>query len=379
MFSKTPYLSLLEIFWKIHEEQTTGYDKDDYTKWLLSFGSCPEILCRRITLSGGLRDLDTKLWNEIRKRHNDVVPGHISFKSREEMYKCKVCGFEIPCDAMYPLCNLHDKYRQCSWCNELVGSVDKNRRCKEHERMGTCCVCREKADGVLKGYQFFCDEHSNMILCSVCESWCDDPEERDVEGHTIKCCKTHGDLNWCEYGDHPTESEITEKIEGTDACEECNDDDDIKTCDRCDERVHIDHTTYADNTCYCESCAEDHVYYCVECDEYFDDDGGHRTDSGMLCDDCYWDVHFTCDLCGEHERIDDKCTIITGPSSEMSICVECNARIDSFHCENAREDVETCFCPVKSDLIDKIEKIATKLDLSIEPRDDILDRIIAAL
>ena len=120
-------------------------------------------------------------------------------------------------------------------------------------------------------------------------------------------------------------------------CENCYENNDYSTCERCGKVVEDCHIVYISDTeeWVCDDCAEEDYYQCMECGEWY---SGNRiisdSNNQHLCEDCYCDNYYTCEGCGEFVRQDN---VYRNEGSDEICCEYCYSTevqsrvINSYH------------------------------------------------
>jgi len=110
-------------------------------------------------------------------------------------------------------------------------------------------------------------------------------------------------------------------------------------CHECGEVVDEDDSVYALENTWCESCAQDSLFYCEGCDEYaHNDDAVHvRGCDSYYCSYCADNVAFSCVGCNEYNSNDD-CHIVDGDS----LCETCFDDSGATECEECGNSSTSC-------------------------------------
>lgn len=91
-------------------------------------------------------------------------------------------------------------------------------------------------------------------------------------------------------------------------CENCYENNDYFTCERCGKIVEDCHIVHIEDTeeYVCDDCAEEFYYQCMECGEWYSSEKIITDSEGQcLCEDCYCDSYYTCAECGEFVHQDN--------------------------------------------------------------------------
>jgi formylmethanofuran dehydrogenase subunit E len=103
-------------------------------------------------------------------------------------------------------------------------------------------------------------------------------------------------------------------------------------CSVCGEPVSVDDCVIVDGKAFCNSCAEENVFFCDECGRAVLEDDCHAMDDMLYCTDCFREKYTRCVNCGELVAREDCYLDINGDY----VCEDC--RDTYYHvCEDCGE------------------------------------------
>ena len=208
--------------------------------------------------------------------------------------------------------------------------------------------------------------HVEMITCHICEY---EVEEGNDNMYYCEDCGRHMCSDCYTYVESVGEPVCNRCIENSYYyCVECNElhhDDNLTTCERCEESFCEEHITEINGDYYCNECIKevttecskcntrhmnDEVFYCEECQKWYCEGCKDPIDVGevTICSNCYNEQVVNCNECGDD--------VFKSDSFECEIC-------NQWYCENCREKIDEggeVMCDVCQG------ELARQEDLSIE-------------
>jgi hypothetical protein len=137
-----------------------------------------------------------------------------------------------------------------------------------------------------------------------------------------------------ECGECVEEDESVYALDDT-WCESCAQDS-LFYCEGCDEYNHNDEAVCIDGDAYwCNYCAENRAFCCEGCNDWFSNDNAQSVDDGILCESCFEESGAGyCDECGDcyttlhtvHESGEESVACESCADAYFTECDECDER-----------------------------------------------------